>query len=151
MKKRNILRASGALLIFAVLGLFSACDVFTLYEPVGRFSSLDKDRISLSVNGEEEITVTVYISSKIEEPYIVVWVFSDAGIAKVSKVTRNDEEVYTEANSFSQVNINQTTETTLIFTVKGVSTGNTKLTLVVRKEDVNEQTDKCEVSISVGS
>jgi len=69
MKKRNTLRALGALVIFTVLGLLSACESFSPYEPKG-------GRIEFFEADENDdgpfITVIVIKSSKLPD-YSIVW------------------------------------------------------------------------------
>jgi len=63
MKKRNTLRALGAVVIFAVVGLLSACESFEQYEPErGRIELLD-----MGENEEGPFTFIVIKSSKLPE------------------------------------------------------------------------------------
>jgi len=70
MKKRNTLRALGAVVVFAVLGLLSACESFEQYEPEGgRIEFID-----MGVNDAGDIfqTFIVIKSSKLPE-YSIYW------------------------------------------------------------------------------
>jgi hypothetical protein len=64
MKKRNLLRASGIMVVLAVLGFLSACDNFIPYEDFKEgHLILSKNTIS----EDDPLSVTVAISSKIKD------------------------------------------------------------------------------------
>ena len=97
MKKQKKLRASGALVIFAVLFLLSACGVFTPYDPpvTAHFLINDYDTIQLTITeGSKEINVTLIKSSKIQDLH-VKWEFEDPDtrMANISIKTENGTEL----------------------------------------------------------
>jgi len=145
MKKRNILRASSALLIFAVLSFLSACEgVFEQYEPVGHLSS-DYD----TIYKDQDFEVKVLLSSRIKEPYSVLWNFlkDDEYIS----ITEGIVDVKSDGKDFGKTPVPGqdyvTKRTTLTFTVKTVPDGVNKLFIEVRKLPNNIRTDQCVLTI----
>jgi len=132
MKKRNTLRALGVLVIFAVLGLHSACENFSPYEPEGGRLLLDKDTLAV----DEPLMVTVIISSKIKDKDAYDLRFSPDD--HVNVVDATDLSPFASGEPVLQT-------TTFIFTVDEANT-DTSLTIEIWKNDV-EITDRCEVAM----
>ena len=122
MKKQNILRASGALLIIAVLALLSACEVFTSYEPVARF-------LSVGMTDENVYTVTVLKSSKSKTHYSLSWDIEEGTVS-----------VKTEYGDECTSGINILNTTTYTFTVTDV-TSDTCLFIDIRNDDTDDVID----------
>ena len=152
MKKRNILRASGALLIFAVLGLLSACKNFFTYEPEGaRFSS---ELVTISMHKSEppkKVNITVFKSSKkINDIYVVTWEFDRSGVAKVIVSPEDGDDLPETDFSYSIKR-----KTNLIFTVSAIEIDAVPVTLSILIYDSDPSDpdasilDMCEVIITV--
>jgi len=158
MKKRNILRASSALFIFAVLSFLSACEgVFEQYEPVGHLSPEE----GIIIVGQP-FEVKVLLSSKIKEKYYVVWHFANEDNPYIQITENGVVEVKDSKGNFENPDVlgqGDVTEriTTLTFTVQKVLSSNvndvsskaTKFIIEVRKvtETQHETTDMCVLTI----
>jgi hypothetical protein len=132
------------LLIFAVLGLLSACDNFTPYEPVGVRLSLEEDTLIV----DYPFKVTVLISSKTKDSFVVTWNFygSDGSVLPETKcqVTTDSGETFADRQVITKT-------TTLTFTVSEVASETTiptKLIIQVLNEHTVECADRREVTIS---
>jgi len=137
MKKRNTLPVSGVLVIFAVLGLLSACENFFPYEPGGGRLLLDKD--TLNVGEGEDLIVTVIISSKIKgDGYTLRWFLFDSADDPITGVT----VTYIDGSDYTGDVINE--RTTLIFTV----TDESAATLIIELLKDGEPTESRKVVIT---
>jgi len=118
MKKRNTLRALGVLVIFAVLGILSACENYKPYEfkDGGYLSLKDNETFAMGI----PFDVKVFIPKKDDSEYIVEWILSgetDPTITVKRKIVINgkiEEEEFINKSPISEA-------TTLTFTVTGNS------------------------------
>jgi hypothetical protein len=146
MKKRNLLRASGILVILAVLGLLSACDNFIPYEPGLKGGRLILDKYTISDG--DPVRVTVVISSKKNESYYLLkWGHNEAGDA--SDITVTIDKACSSGGTptivTSPADVPETT--TYIFTLSDTSTSYEDLFIEVLKDDDYDPIDYCEVTI----
>ena len=148
MKKQNILRASGVLVIFAVLGLLSACNSFTPFDPEGVSLSPDKDTISAKLDTPGKVKVSVFKSSKTQDAYIVKWDVWDPEPADCNitvKVRPEDgDDIPTDTYPVMR-------KTNLIFTVSAEQVGTATLFIKVYYDDEDYVLDYCSIPIIVSN
>jgi hypothetical protein len=130
MKKRNLLRTSGILVILAVLGLLSTCDNFIPHnpEPGGSLTfDFDTDEPFELTKGTGGIfTVTVKITGKINEENIT-WSLEPSDVVLVTVINTRDNSLFESGD--------KAVSTNLIFTVAPLKAGTTTLTISFYGED----------------
>jgi len=130
MKKRNLLRASGILVILAVLGFLSACDNFIPHNPEPGGSlifDIDIDGPLVLNTGTGGIfTVKVIISNKIEDEQIT-WSLEPSGVVFVTVINSRDNSLFESGD--------KAVSTTLLFTVAPLKAGTTTLTISFYEKD----------------
>jgi hypothetical protein len=130
MKKRNTLKALGALVLLLVLACFlAACDA-QYYEPSVRIS-LKPDKLSMTTDEEKDIVLTVIKSSRISDIYVVTWSSDDTSVAMVEPTDVNGRLNFNP----DEGEIIVTGLANITFTVKAVGEGSADITFTVTQYD----------------